>query len=120
MTVRTDLLLRLDCPDCGGLLAFSSSSAQKEFVFACPQGHTATLASLRARQAEEVRSGLNRVLEGWQEKSELLEKIAAQARERGYQQIAQNLQAEQAKLRERAGQVERGLRDENPRPPNPP
>jgi hypothetical protein len=117
MASRTDLLLRLDCPECGGLMAISTAAPAQGFVFACPQGHTATSAQLRERRLEDIEKGLHRVLAGWQEKTALLEKIAGKAKDRGYDQIARNLQIEHDRLRDRTDQVERRLREEETPPP---
>jgi hypothetical protein len=88
----TDLFLGLKCPNCGYRLSFLVGRTQ--LTFHCTTGHTFPLRQLLQSQAREIEQGLRAVVDVWEQKSILLQKVVQQARTDERDELADTFQRE--------------------------
>lgn len=88
----TDLFLGLKCPHCGYRLSLLAGRSQ--LTFHCMTGHTFPLRQLLQTQAREIQLGLRAVVDVWEQKSILLQKVVQQARTDERDELAHTFQRE--------------------------
>jgi two-component system, chemotaxis family, protein-glutamate methylesterase/glutaminase len=91
-TRPTDLFLGIKCPHCGHRL--SLLVGRSALTFHCLSGHTFPLRQLLQSQAQEIDRGLRAVLEVWEQKSLVLQKVVQQARSDDRSELAETFQRE--------------------------
>jgi hypothetical protein len=105
----TDLFLGIKCPNCGYRL--SLLVGRNQLTFHCQTGHTFPLRQLLRLQSEEIQRGLRAVLEVWEQKSILLQKVVRQAQIDGRTELADSFHREVEKLDLRITALRNHLRD---------
>ena len=108
-TRPTDLFLGLKCLNCG--LRLSLLVGRNQLTFHCQTGHTFPLRQLLRSQSQDIQRGLNSVLEVWEQKSVLLQKVVQQAQLDGRTELAESFHREVEKLELRITALRNHLRD---------
>jgi hypothetical protein len=88
----TDLFLGLKCPNCGYRLSLLVGRSQ--LTFHCMTGHMFPLRQLLQSQSREIQQGLRAVVDVWEQKSILLQKVVQQARTDERDELAETFQRE--------------------------
>lgn len=89
---QTDVILSLRCPNCGSMLSLLAGRSQ--LTFHCKGGHAFPMRQLFQAQAQDVNRGLRSVLEIWQEKSAVLQKVVERAVSDGRSELAGSFRRE--------------------------
>ena len=108
-TRPTDLFLGIKCPHCGYRL--SLLVGRNQLTFHCQTGHTFPLRQLLRSQSQEIQWGLKAVLEVWEQKTLLLQKVVQQAQIDGRTELAESFHREVEKLDLRITALRNHLRD---------
>ena len=108
-TRPTDLFLGLKCPNCGYRL--SLLVGRNQLTFHCRSGHLFPLRQLLRSQSQEIQRGLSAVLEVWEQKSLLLQKVVQQAQLDGRTELAETFHREAEKMDLRITALRNHLRD---------
>lgn len=95
----TDVMLSLRCPSCRGPL--SLLTGRHQFSFHCKSGHAFFLRQIFQLHEQEVKRGLRALSEVWQEKRDVLYRVAILAERDGRLELARLFEREAETLEER-------------------
>jgi two-component system, chemotaxis family, protein-glutamate methylesterase/glutaminase len=94
---------RFTCPDCGGVLFEQDEGGLARFR--CSVGHAFSIESMAAEQAKRIEGALWTAVRALEDRAELLERMAANAKHRGQRRSAPTFARQAAEVKERAALV---------------
>jgi len=97
----------LSCPACGGVL--SQMRSGPVLRFRCQVGHAYTADTLTTEKESSVDEALRVAMRIMEERQVLMTKMVADARQRGFHQMATDLEADEAECRQRVEVLRRAV-----------